>query len=77
MSYNNKGSIGFLGLLGILFIALKLMHYITWSWWLVLWPIWLPLVVFAIIFFILVVVLNQGHFAWQKKKVFFLKRFSV
>lgn len=28
------------GCLGILFIALKLMHYIDWSWWLVLLPMY-------------------------------------
>lgn len=44
MSANNSssssGGIGFLGLLTILFIGLKLTHYIDWSWWWVLAPIW-------------------------------------
>ena len=31
-----------LGLLGILFIGLKLTGYITWSWWWVLSPFWGP-----------------------------------
>lgn len=35
-----SSGIGFLGLLGILFIGLKLTGYITWSWWLVLLPIY-------------------------------------
>lgn len=39
-----SGGIGFLGLLTIVFIALKLMGYIAWSWWWVLSPLWLPLV---------------------------------
>lgn len=30
---------GFLSMLGVLFIALKLMSYIDWSWWLVLLPL--------------------------------------
>ena len=38
---NNSGGISFLGLLGILFIALKLTGYIAWSWWLVLLPLYL------------------------------------
>jgi hypothetical protein len=38
-----KFEIGFLGMLTILFIAMKLMHYIDWSWIWVLCPIWLPL----------------------------------
>ncbi|NUQ98268.1 MAG: hypothetical protein HOY79_17550 [Streptomyces sp.] len=36
-----SGGIGFTGLLTILFIALKLTHVITWSWWWVLSPIWI------------------------------------
>ena len=35
----------FLGLLGILFIGLKLTNIIAWSWWLVLLPIWGPLAI--------------------------------
>lgn len=40
----NSG-IGFTGWLTILFIGLKLTGYITWSWWWVLSPVWIPLVV--------------------------------
>ena len=45
-----QGGTGFLGLLGLLFIALKLTGYISWSWFYVLMPIWLP---FAIVLAIL------------------------
>ena len=38
-------SIGFSGLLAILFIALKLTGYITWSWLWVLAPIWISFVI--------------------------------
>lgn len=41
-----SGGIGFCGLLTILFIALKLTKVITWSWWWVLAPLWIP---FAIV----------------------------
>lgn len=34
--------ISFLGMLTVLFIGLKLTGYITWSWWWVLSPIWIP-----------------------------------
>lgn len=34
--------IGVFGLLGILFIALKLTEVISWSWWWVLAPFWMP-----------------------------------
>jgi hypothetical protein len=40
------GGIGFFGLLTVLFIGLKLTNYITWSWWLVLLPMYGPLVIF-------------------------------
>lgn len=43
--------VGFLGLLTILFIALKLLGAITWSWVWVLSPLWIGFIV--IIFFVL------------------------
>ena len=44
------GGICFLGLLTILFIALKLTGYIAWSWWWVLAPIWIPAAIVLVIF---------------------------
>jgi hypothetical protein len=41
---NNSGGIGFAGLLTIVFITLKLTNYIDWSWWWVLAPLWIPIV---------------------------------
>ena len=38
-SSSASGGIGFVGLLTILFIGLKLTHYIDWSWWWVLSPV--------------------------------------
>jgi ABC-type antimicrobial peptide transport system permease subunit len=48
MSNNNQttnvsGGIGFAGLLAIVFIVLKLLDKIDWSWWWVLSPLWIPL----------------------------------
>ena len=40
---SSGGGIGFCGALAILFIALKLFNQITWSWWWVLSPLWLPI----------------------------------
>ena len=40
---DSEGGIGFCGLLTILFIGLKLTHYIDWSWVWVLAPLWIPL----------------------------------
>lgn len=39
--------VGIFGLLGVLFVALKLIGYITWSWWLVLLPFYSGLVIVA------------------------------
>lgn len=44
--------IGFLGLLTIVFITLKLIGYIAWSWWWVLAPIWIPWAIVIVIFII-------------------------
>lgn len=44
MSRNNSSSssgIGFAGLLTIVFIVLKLLHKIGWSWWWVVSPLWI------------------------------------
>ena len=55
MSNNNgsSGGIGFVGLLTIAFIVLKLTNYIDWSWWWVLSPIWIVIVIVIIVFIIL------------------------
>ena len=37
---SNSGGIGVLGLLGVLFVALKLTGFIDWSWWWVTLPFW-------------------------------------
>ena len=46
---SSSGGIGFAGLLAILFICLKLTGYISWSWWWVLSPLWIPFVVVLLI----------------------------
>ena len=40
-NHGNSGGIGFVGLLTIVFIVLKLVGKITWSWWWVLSPLWI------------------------------------
>ena len=42
-------SFGFLNLLTVLFIALKLCKVITWSWWWVLSPLWISVIIFIIV----------------------------
>ena len=42
-SSSSSGGIGFAGLLTVAFIVLKLTSVITWSWWWVLSPLWISL----------------------------------
>ncbi len=35
-----NGGVGVLGLLGVVFVTLKLTGYIDWSWWWVTAPLW-------------------------------------
>ena len=55
MNNNSSGGIGICGVLGIVFIVLKLVGVINWSWVWVLCPFWLPvvgLVLFIIFMFV-------------------------
>lgn len=45
--------IGFSGLLTILFIGLKLTNVITWSWWWVLSPLWINLILVMVVLLII------------------------
>lgn len=53
-SSSSSGGIGFVGLLTIAFIVLKLCGVIEWSWWWVLSPLWIAagvvLLILAIVF---------------------------
>jgi hypothetical protein len=59
-SSSSSGGISFTGALTILFIGLKLGHVINWSWWWVLSPIWISLLIgiaFLSLFFFLLLLL--------------------
>lgn len=45
----SSGGVSVFGLLGVAFIVLKLTHVISWSWWWVLAPFWMPVVIFLVI----------------------------
>jgi len=51
---------GFLGMLTILFIAFKLLHKIDWSWFWVLSPILIPLMIVGSVLFIILVIIIVG-----------------
>ena len=53
-SSSNGGGIGFLGVLGIAFIVLRLCGVIDWPWWAVLSPIWVPIVLLLLVWVALV-----------------------
>jgi hypothetical protein len=52
--------IGILGLLGIVFIVLKLIGIVAWSWWLVLLPLYAGLAIFGAFMLIPVCMLIFG-----------------
>lgn len=51
-----SGGLGLLEVLTIVFIVLKLCGLISWSWWLVLMPLWIELGVIVVLLIILVVI---------------------
>ena len=51
----NSGGIGFVGLLTILFIGLKLTGFITWSWVWILSPIWISTLLAMVIVTIFII----------------------
>jgi hypothetical protein len=53
----SSGGISFTGLLTIVFITLKLIGIINWSWWWVLSPLWIGLGVFLVIFSIIFILM--------------------
>lgn len=59
---SSSSGIGFVGLLTILFIGLKLTEQITWSWLWVLSPLWIGAAVGLL--FVLVALGGAAIFAW-------------
>lgn len=68
MTKNNTKSYSFpfFSILGLIFITLKLMGEITWSWWWVLSPFWGPIVFVLVI--LLVGLLLDGVGSYLEKK---------
>lgn len=66
-----SNGISLLGVLGIVFVVLKLVGVIHWSWWLVTMPFWIGIAIWATIliaFFILGLVTNGTMTAKKKTK---------
>lgn len=58
---SKQGGIGILGLLGVVFVTLKLCDVIDWPWWQVLAPFW---IIPAIAFALLCLALLMGCLSW-------------
>ena len=58
MKTNNKdtGGMGFIGVLTMIFVVLKLTDNITWSWWWVLSPLWIYTLVIMLFATILIII---------------------
>lgn len=53
---NSSNGVGFLGLMFLIFMTLKLMGYITWSWWWVSAPLWIPFIFVSTLILIFVLI---------------------
>lgn len=52
MNKNTGSSLGLLDVILVVNIILKLIGVINWSWWVVLWPLWVSIGVVIIVFII-------------------------
>lgn len=50
-------TIGLFGILTIIFVVAKLLGLISWAWWLVLLPAWLPVAGFTAIMLVMLIIL--------------------
>ena len=66
-SSSSSGGVGFVGLLTVAFIVLKLTKVIDWSWWWVLSPVWITFAIIAAILAIIGVIALAALKPWQKK----------
>jgi hypothetical protein len=72
-----SGGIGFIGLLQIVFITLKLTGYINWSWWWVLSPCWLTAAWVVFVFAVgmaVVAIMNYARNARLQREAYEWKR---
>jgi hypothetical protein len=53
-----QGSFPFFEILALIFITLKLTNFIAWSWWWVLAPVWIPIVLVIVLALIVLALLG-------------------
>lgn len=52
---SSNNSIGFFGLLQVIFITLKVLNLIDWSWWMVFSPTWISLLIVILAVIVLII----------------------
>lgn len=70
MKNTSSSGIGFFGVLQIVFVVLKLVGAIDWSWWWVLSPIWIGLIIDLLIMIAIYTVcsekkIKRGNDKWK------------
>ena len=64
----SKNSVGFMGLLQLLLIALKLMGYISWPWRYVFMPMWFTIAFSAVVLFVYVAWVVVSELLKERKR---------
>jgi membrane protein YdbS with pleckstrin-like domain len=68
----SSSGISFAGALTVLFIGLKITHYINWSWWWVLSPLWIGLaaviIIACLIYAVAMIVAMVEHYKTEKRR---------
>lgn len=62
-----RQGLGFLSILALIFITLKLMGYITWSWWWVSAPLWGPLGLYLVLMLFIFIIVGAAT-CWEKRR---------
>ena len=60
--------LGFFSVLSLIFVTLKLLGYIDWSWWLVLLPAYGGLIIILALFVLLLLLNQKPKFTFTKRK---------
>lgn len=60
MDNKSSGGLGLCGVLTIVFVVLKLTGVISWSWWWVLSPVWIDLLLAGVVL-LLIAVINRAE----------------
>ena len=56
MNDSTSKGLGVCDVLAVVFIVLKLIGVIDWSWWWVLAPVWIPVIIVVIVFIVAIII---------------------